>query len=210
MRRLLSMRSWITNLLLVGAAAVFGYQTHAVWSADNGLEVDKLVQKPPTRHVDRRIASRHPSRYSAFEVIPRKDLFASDRREKLPEKSPTPARVIPAKPLDKRFVLFGIVINGRQKAALVSNLAKKSATEKASVWVKAGDKIGTLSVSEIQSEQIILNQGGHRHTVRLSHQNHFQKRPVTRKKIKRSETDAILVTQPKVKNTAAKRSQKSS
>jgi hypothetical protein len=210
MRFFLLIRPWVINLLLAGAAVFFGYRTFAVWSASDSLQVNTAVQKPATARPVARASYRRPPRYAAYEVIAQKNLFASDRREKLPEKPTTPTRVIPAKPLDSRFVLFGIVIKGDQKEALVSNLYRKKATEKEYIWVKVGDKIGTLNVSEIQSEQIILTQGGSTYTIRLSDKNYSQRRPVMRKKIKRSETDTINITQPKVKSPAAKRTKTSS
>lgn len=210
MRFFLLIRTWIINLLLAGAAVFFGYQTFEVWSANDKLEVDTLVQNPPTPLAERRVAYRRQPRYNTYEVIAQKDLFASDRREKLPEKPPAPASVMPAKPLDSRFVLFGIVINGDQKEALVSNLERKSATEKEYVWVKVGDKIGTLDVSEIQSEQIILTQGASTYSVRLSDQNHAQRRPVMQKMTKQSETITINITQPPKVKTPAENASKTS
>jgi len=210
MRFFISIRTWIINLLLAGAAVYFGYQTYAVWSASDELDVDQLVQKPPAPIVDRKVAFRSHSRYSAYEVIARKNLFASDRREQLPEKPSTPADVVPAKPLDSRFVLFGIVIKGDRKEALVSNLDRRTATEKESIWVTVGDKIGNLNVSEIHSAQIILTQGGSTYTVHMSDQNHSQRRPSMPKKIQRSETGTINITQPKVKNSAGNGSKISS
>ena len=133
-----------------------------------------------------------------------------EAREQLPEKPPTPAVVVPAKPLDSRFVLFGIVIKGDRKEALVSNLDRRTATEKESIWVTVGDKIGNLNVSEIHSAQIILTQGGSTYTVHLSDQNHSQRRPSMPKKIQRSETGTINITQPKVKNSAGNGSKISS
>jgi len=210
MRFFILIRTWIINLLLAGAVVNFGYQTYAVWSASDELDVDQFVQKPPTRIVDRKVAFRRDSRYSTYEVIARKNLFASDRREQLPEKPSTPADVVPAKPLDSRFVLFGIVIKGDRKEALVSNLDRRTATEKESIWVTVGDKIGNLNVSEIHSAQIILTQGGSTYTVHMSDQNHSQRRPSMPKKIQRSETGTINITQPKVKNSAGNGSKISS
>jgi hypothetical protein len=210
MRFFISIRTWIINLLLAGAAVYFGYQTYAVWSASDELDVDQLVQKPAARIVDRKVAFRRHLRYSAYDVIARKNLFASDRREQLPEKPSTPAVAVPAKPLDSRFVLFGIVIKGDRKEALVSNLDRRTATEKESIWVTVGDRIGNLNVSEIHSAQIILTQGGSTYTVHLSDQNHSQRRPSMPKKIQRSETGTINITQPKVKNSVGNGSKISS
>ena len=91
MRFFLLIRAWIICLMLAGAAGFFGYQTFEVWSGNDKLEVKETVQKTPKRHVDRRVAYRRNPRYNAYEVIAKKDLFSSDRREILPAKAPTPA-----------------------------------------------------------------------------------------------------------------------
>jgi len=210
MRFFLLIRTWIICILLAGAAVFFGYQTFEVWSANDKLEVKKSVPKKPKGQKDRRVAYRRNPGYNAYEVIAQKDLFASDRREKLLEKSTTPARVIPAKPLDKRFALFGIVINGSEKKALVANLDKKDAKGKEYIWVKAGDKIGNLNVSKIQSEQIIITQGGSTYTIRLSDHNHPQKRVSGRKKKKPTEPSTTIIKKQKIKRPAAKGSKASS
>jgi hypothetical protein len=143
-------------------------------------------------------------------VIAQKDLFASDRREKVAEKSTKPAPAKTAQPLDKRFALFGIVIDGSEKKALVANINKKGAQEKAYIWVKAGDKIGNLNVSEIQPEQIIVTQGGSTYTIRLSDQDQPQKRVGGRKKKKSPEPTTTIIKKQKVKRPAAKGSKASS
>ena len=210
MRFFLLIRTWIIGILLAGAAVFFGYQTYQVWTPKAELEVDPPVQKPLKPRADKRVAYRRNPRYNTYEVIAQKDLFASDRREKLPEKPLTPTRVIPAKPLDRRFALFGIVINGSEKKALVANLDKKTAKEKAYIWVKVGDKIGTLNVSEIQPEQIILTQGGSTYTIRLSDYNHPQKRAIRRKKGKPTGPSTTNIKKQKIKSPAAKGSKTSS
>ena len=210
MRFFLLIQAWIICLVLAGAAGYFGYRTFEVWSGDDKLEVKEAVQKTPKRQVDRRLAYRRNPRYNVYEVIAQKDLFASDRREKLPAKAPTASPVKPAKPLDKRFALFGIVINGKEKKALVANLDKKNAKGKEYIWVKAGDKMGNLSVSEIQPEQIIITQGGSRYIIRLADHNHPQKRARGRKKKKPTEPSTTIIKKQKVKRPAAKGSKASS
>jgi hypothetical protein len=204
MRFFLLIRTWIISIVLAGAAVFFGYQAFEVWSANETPAVKKPVAKPPKPQADRRVAYRPNPRYKTYAVIAQKNLFASDRREKLPAKAPTPSAVKPAKALDRRFALYGIVINGDQKKALVSNLDKKNAKKKEYIWVKVGDKIGTLNVSEIQSEQIILTQGGSTYTIRLSDQNHPRKRSIMRKKTKQTGTGTKSITIPKAKSPAAK------
>ena len=78
-------RTWIIGILLAGAAVFFGYQTHQVWAPKAELEADQPAQKPLKPRADRRVAYRRNPRYNTYEVIAQKDLFASDRREKLPK-----------------------------------------------------------------------------------------------------------------------------
>lgn len=212
MRFFVSMRSWLVGILLAAAAVFFGYQAYTVWHAGDTPEVGKAVQKPPRPRADRRVVYRRNLSISAYDVIARKNLFSSDRREKIPDKSPAPSAKQATKPLDSRFALFGIVINGDQKEALVTNLGKKSATEKELVWVKVGDQVGTLKVSEIQPELITITRGGSSYTVRLVDQDHPKKRPVTRKSTKRKRTGTTtqIITKPKAKSSPAKESKTSS
>jgi hypothetical protein len=198
------------GILLAGAAVFFGYQTVQVWSAADTLEADKPDQKQPRAGTVRRIAYHRTPRFNVYEVIARKNLFSHDRREQLPEKSPKPSPGKPPKPLDNRFALFGIVIKGGEKTALVANLDHKTAAEKKYVWVKVGDKIGNLNVSEIQSSQILLTEGGRTYTVRLSDQSHQQKRSGVRKRNKPKGAGTKNITIPKIKSPAAKRSKRSS
>jgi hypothetical protein len=205
MQFFISIRSWLVGVLLAAAAVFFGYQAYTVWHAGDTPEVGQAVQKPPRPRADRRVVYQRNLRISAYDVIARKNLFSSDRREKLPEKSPA-APVRAAKPLDSRFALFGIVINGDQKEALVTNLGKKTAAEKEIVWVKVGDQVGTLKVSEIQPELITMTRGGSSYTVRLVDQDHPKKRSVTRKRTKRKRTGTTTqnITKPKTKSSSAK------
>ncbi len=210
MRFFLLIRSWIIGILLAGAVVFFGYQTFEVWSRDGTLEVNKPVRKPLRPHADRRVAYRRNPPSRTYEVIPQKNLFSSDRREKVPETSQTPSLVKPPKPLDRRFALFGIVINGNEKKALVSNLNKKNAKEKKYIWVKVGDKVGDLNISEIKSEQITVIKGRSTYTIRLSDQSRPQKRSTARKVKKRTGSGTIEIKRPKVKSPAAKGSKVSS
>ena len=172
--------------MLAAAAVFFGYKTYEVWSANDQPEPEKPVIKPTKAVATRKVAYRRNPRYNTYEVIAKKNLFSSDRRDELPEEPPPPTPVKQFKALGVRFALFGIVIEGDEKKALISNIDRKGATEKAYIWVKVGDKIGNLNVSEIQPDQIIITERGITYTVRLSDQDHPQKRSVGRKRIKRT------------------------
>ena len=206
MRFFLLIRTWIICMLLAAAAVFFGYQAFEVWSGDDQPDVKKAVQKPPTPQVKRSGAYRRSQRSTNYEVIARKDLFSSDRREILPDESKTTAPVKAAQLLDKRFALFGIVIDGGEKKALVANPDPKSAKGKAYIWVKVGDKMGNFNVSEIQPEQIILTQGGQSYTISLSDPKESKKRVRGKKKEKPAEPGTTIIKKKKDKRPAAKES----
>ena len=197
-------------MALAGAVAFFGYQTFTIWFAKDRLEAHQPVGKTPDPQARKGVAYRRNPPYKTFEVIAQKNLFSSDRREKLAVKAPTPSRFQPSKSLDSRFALFGIVIDGDEKKALVSNLGKKNASEKEYIWVKIGDKLGNLNVSEITPEQVIITEGGNTHTIRLSDQTNPQKRSISRKVIKRTGTSTKNIKKPTVVRPAVKKSNGSS
>ena len=197
-------RTWIIGLVLAAAAVFFGYQTYEVWSANDPPELKEPVEKPPKAVAARKVAYRRNPRYNTYSVIAKKNLFSSERGKKLPEKSPPPKTVKPLRLMGIRFALFGIVIEGDEKKALISNFDKRNATDKEYVWVKVGDKIGTLNVSEIQPDQIIITEGGNTYNLRLSDQDHPQKHSVMRKAINRTGSRKKNIKKPEVITPAAK------
>ena len=209
MRFFLLIRTWMIGLMLGAAAVFFGYQTFEVWSANDKLEVNKPVEKPPKAVAARKVAYRPNPRYNTYAVIAEKNLFSSDRREKLPQKSPPPKIARPLRSLGIRFALFGIAIEGDEKKALISNVDKKKAAEKEFIWVKVGDKIGTLNVSEIHPDQIIITENDNTYTIRLSDQDHPQKRSIIRKNIQRSRSKKNIKN-PEVISPAAGNTEESS
>ena len=168
---MLLIRAWIIGILLAGAAVFFGYKTYQVWIPNVELETHQPVAKPIKPDAGR-IAYRSNPRYNSYEVIAEKDLFSKDRRETLPEEPEEYPYVEAPTSLDDRFVLFGIVINGDEKKALVSNFYRQSDEEKVYIWVKVGDKIGDLNVTEIKPHQVVVTDGSTTYIIRLSSQNH--------------------------------------
>jgi type II secretory pathway component PulC len=197
-------------MLLAIAVVFFGYQTSEVWFASDKQEANEPARSSQGSRAHRRVAYRRNPPYKTYEVIAQKNLFSSDRREELPETSPAPSVVQPSKPLDSRFALFGIVIEGNEKKALVSNLNKKTPMEKEYIWVKVGDKIGNLNISEIGPQQVTVTEGGSSHTVRLSDQSYPQKRSGVRTSTRRTRSGTIEIKKSKVKNPEAKGSNTSS
>jgi hypothetical protein len=205
MRFFLLIRTWVIGILLAGAVVFFGYQTFEIWFFNDKGEVTKPARKTVASRAHRRVAYRRNPTYKTYEVIAQKNLFSPDRREKLAETSPTASPVKPAKPLDSKFALYGIVIEGNEKKALVSNLNKKTAVEKEYIWVKVGDRMGNLKISEIEPEQVMVTQGTTTYTIRLSDPSYQRKSHTVRKVKKRTGTRTIEIKRPKVNGTATKK-----
>ena len=203
MRFFILIRTWVMNLLLAGAVLFFGYQTFEVWFPNDKLEVNQPARKAVAPSGHQRVAYRRNQPYETYELVVQRHLFASDRREELPDATPTATPVKPAQPLDSRFALFGIVIIEGEKKALVSNLDKKTAVEKDYIWLKIGDKIGQLVISEIYPEHIIVTQGGYPYIIRLSDPSYRQKSYNLQKGKRRPGTKTIEIKRPKADSSAA-------
>jgi hypothetical protein len=205
MRFFLLIRTWVIGILLAGAVVFFGYQTFEIWFSNDKPEVTKPAPKTVASRAHRRVAYRRNPPYKTYEVIAQKNLFSSDRREKVAETSPTPSPVKPAKPLDSKFALYGIVIEGNEKKALVSNLNKKTAVEKEYIWVKVGDRMGNLKIAGIEPEQVMVNQGGTTYIIRLSDPNYRQKSHNVRKVKKRTGKRTIEIKRERVNSPASQK-----
>ncbi len=191
-------------MALAGAVAYFGYQTFTTWFAKGNLS-HQGAQKTSAIQTRKKATLYRTPPFRTFEVIAQKNLFASDRREKMPTKPQAPSRSKPPSPLDRRFALFGIVIDGNVKKALVSNLNKKVGPEKAYIWVKIGDRVGNLQVSDITPEQIIVIQKGYEHIVRLSDKSQPQKRSIKRNVTRQTRTNNKKREKPKVVRPTVKK-----
>lgn len=205
MRFFLLIRTWVISILLAGAVVFFGYQTFEIWFSNEKGDVTKAARTTVAPRAHRGVAYRRNPPYKTYEVIAQKNLFSSDRREKAAETSPTPSPVKPAKPLDSRFALYGIVIEGNEKKALVSNLNKKTAVEKEYIWVKVGDSMGNLKISEIEPEQVMVTQGSTTYIIRLSDPSYRQKSQSVRKVKKRTGKRTIEIKRQKVNGSASKK-----
>lgn len=182
-------RNLVVWVLLAGAVAFFGHRTYGVWFAGKALEgsedtqeTSPSVRRPPAPRARRSLAYRRVPPYSTYEVVAGRNLFSSDRREEVPEpEAPVaPAPVVPLRPLDSRFALFGVVIEGDQKKALVWNLNKAGPTDKDYVWVRVGDEVGNLKISEIGLDRLVVTLGDSTYTVRLTDENYQKQRRVVR------------------------------
>ena len=170
MRFFLLVRTLLVWALLAGAAAFFAHRTYELWLSDDPVAggAPEAARPAAVPRVPRSTSYGRPAPLASYDVIPQRSLFSEDRSEGLPEDPMAPVIVLPPRPLDTRFALFGVVTEGGRRRALVANLEKRSTADPDEVWVEAGDVLGTLTVLEIGASQIVLSDGTTEHVVRLS------------------------------------------
>ena len=167
-------RIWVINILLAAFVVFFGMMSFDVWSKGDETIPELQTGKNPEKPLPGKgIIERKMPPDSTYSIVAEKNLFSSDRSEVVPEK-PT-QKSGPLKISEKMVFLYGVVVMGDQKKALISNPETGSATNKKSVakekWVTLGDTLGNFNVADIQKDKIILADGANKHEILLYDKN---------------------------------------
>jgi hypothetical protein len=167
-------RIWAIDILLAGFVVFFGAMSFNVWSKGDEplpkIQAAGSVEKPSSA---KRIVERAMPPESTYGIVAEKNLFFSNRSESLP-KELKELKQGAVKISEKQIFLYGVIVMGDRKKALISNpetapaAGKKPVKEK---WVAVGDTIGTFSVSEIRKDRIILADGANNHEILLYDKN---------------------------------------
>lgn len=162
---------WLINISLAVFVVFFGIMSFGVWSKGDEtipeIRTGKSPEKPPPGGM---IMERAMTPESTYGIVADKNLFSSNRSESIPvELKPGPPKIS-----EKMIFLYGVVLTGDRKQALVSNpesgpvAGKQPAKDK---WVKVGDTMGNFSVAEIRKDRIILTEGASKHEILLYDKN---------------------------------------
>jgi hypothetical protein len=164
-------RIWLMNIslaILVVFLGVKGYQV-LLKTGETVPEVQsgKSTEKPlPVKSVMERTVPPE----STYGIVAEKNLFSSNRSESVPD-TQQPGQF---KISEKMIFLYGVVLMGDRKQALISNPDPAPQAGKPPVrdkWVKPGDKVGNSSVADIQKDRIILSDGAKTHEILLYDKN---------------------------------------
>jgi hypothetical protein len=158
---------WLINISLAVFIVFLGIMSFDVWSKGDEtipeIRTGKSPEKPPP---GKRIMERAMTPESTYGIVADKNLFSSNRSESIPvELKPGPLKIS-----EKMIFLYGVVVTGDRKQALISNpesgpeAGKSRAKDK---WVKVGDTLGNFSVAEIRKDRIILTEGASTHEILL-------------------------------------------
>ncbi|MHB8908680.1 MAG: hypothetical protein ACYDAA_07355 [Syntrophales bacterium] len=162
---------WLINISLVVCVAFFGIMSFEVWSKRDEtiqeMQTGKRSEKPLP---GKGIVERTMPPESNYGIVADKNLFSPKRVEFIPEK----VEGGPLKISEKMIFLYGVIVTGDRKMALINNpdpgpqAGKKPARDK---WVKVGDAIGNFSVTDIRKDRIILTGGASTHEILLYDKN---------------------------------------
>jgi len=162
---------WLINISLAVCIVFFGIMSFDVWSKGDetiqGMQTGKSSEKTIP---GKRIMERTMPPESTYGIVADKNLFSPNRLEFIPEKvEPGPPKIS-----EKMIFLYGVVLTGDRKMALISNpdpgpqAGKKPAKDK---WVEIGHTIGNFSVTDIRQDRIILAGGDRTHEILLYDKN---------------------------------------
>ena len=162
---------WLINIVLAAFVVFFGIMSFDVWSKGGEAVPEMRSGKSPEKPLPGKgIIERTMPPESTYGIVADKNLFSSNRTESLPEKDKTG----PLKISEKMILLYGVVVTGDRKQALISNPESRPVAGKSRAkdkWVKVGDTLGNFSVADIRKDRIVLADGANTHEILLYDKN---------------------------------------
>jgi hypothetical protein len=171
---------WLVNLIMAGLIVFFGARAYKVWSQTDKSSVEIAEPQKGNKQEGSSIAKRGTLPQSDYETVARNNIFNPERVEPKPEKSEVP-EVKQLAASVKTIALYGVIISGDYKTALVGKLEPKPG-EKQSQWVKTGDAVAGFKVDEIRQESIIVSEGANQYEVLLYDKGRAKKATVLSKR----------------------------
>ena len=163
-------RIWLINILLALVFVLFGLKSYGVWQKNEGVVTEsQKSEKPKPQPGKKNIKKRMPLE-SNYTVVVDKNLFSADRTEYIPEAPETEDEAKMVRVSGKQVILYGVVITDNYKSALINNPVKARG-ERNTKWVKVGDMVGDLTVTEIRKESILLTEGEDNYEILLYDKN---------------------------------------
>jgi hypothetical protein len=162
-----SSKIWLINISMAGIVVFLGIMSYEAWTKnDDAMPEVRPVKNSGTAQPIKRMLEKAILPEAAYGVVAEKNLFFSTRTEAIPKE----LEKGPPKISEKMIYLYGVMVLGDKKQALISNpetgpeADKKRAKDK---WVKIGDTLGNFSVAEIDKTKVILTEGDNRHEILL-------------------------------------------
>ena len=189
---------WLINISLAVFVIFFGIKGLEVWRGGDGTIPETRTGKNSRKPLPaKRIVGRVMPPESVYGIVADKNLFFPDRAEFIPDESGPETKAPQAKVSGKKILLYGVVLMDDYRKALIGN-PRPEAGERRSKWVKAGDRMGDFSVTEIKKDSIILTEGARKYEIFL----YDKDKPKRRAKAAGRSRPTVVTTKPAA--TAAK------
>jgi len=200
-------RVWLINLFLTIFIIFFGMKAYGVWSERERIPSETRPVRKPLPLPGKNIVINNMPPESDYEVVVSNNPFMPDRGVSKQEKE-TPTKITKPK-IDKkllmrlnaalrRTVVYGVIISGEYKKALVTSVesgpAGRRKSQRAPVpqrrarWVKVGDSLGEFRVDEIREGSVLLAAAGNQYQVFL----YDREKPKRRVLVKNKENPTVV------------------
>jgi len=170
----MSFRIWFLNIVMAGLLVFAGTSAWDLWQR----APRKIPAKAPAAQQGRgATVGRAESKLldeQAYEELLAQNLFSPDREAYIPPEEPEAPEAQESEPEQKpvrisgeKVILYGVVITGGEKTALINNPGGKLGEGKYQ-WITEGQALGNLTVQGIDPRQIVLDDGSRQYQILLS------------------------------------------
>jgi len=177
-----SFRIWLLNIVMAGMLVFAGVHVWDLWHA----EPKKVPAKAPSTDKGRGPTADKAEKklldVQAYEELVAQNLFSPEREAYIPPEEPEAPEAQESEPEQKpvrisgeKVILYGVVITGGEKTALINNPGGKLINnpggklgEGKYQWITEGQALGNLTVQGIDPRQIVLDDGSRQYQILLS------------------------------------------
>ncbi len=186
----MSNRIFSINAILVVFVAVEAFMVIQLWTSMDNVKLPGKSSSAKIKGFEiQKINDKHVLPLSAYVDITKLNLFSEERTEYKqetpdvePEQEQKNERPIEALKTNK-IILFGVVVMGESRKALVSDVENKSNRD--SIWIEKGETLDGFLVDAIEKDRIVVSNKGKKYSVLL----YDDKNPKKRKPVQTSKAD---------------------
>jgi hypothetical protein len=165
-------RIWIVNTLLMAFLIFFSIRIYDIWSDNHNSH--EVTATAANRHEDTEDYSGHKKLPESFyDAIVKNNIFSPDRSS--PDND-TDSNIKGNRitTIGKKIFLYGVVVSGSYKKALLS-ISGKTTGQKKQKWMSIGDEAGDIKIADIEKEDVVIKDGEQRYKIFLYDKNKPEK-----------------------------------
>ncbi len=149
---------WLMNVVLAVCIVIMGMNAWQVWTGELPVQSIPAKTESPAEDSGQKNAEKQRLPEIEYRVIAEKNLFDPARKEAQPEEG---AAAAPgeknADASRQNIALHGVILKKDYQKALIRTADTGSGKDR---WVTVGEPVGTMTVSAIEKNRIVLTEGG--------------------------------------------------